>query len=300
MAGSASTSMLILIAVMVVPVLASALEVVTAHSPYRPVVGESGQFIELNGKPRVFDFGGDAPFVNPMTGVADFATINVWNPKAAQASVLSSAQILVDGIPGRVFKVGGYTALGYVSGDGLVEGALRTQLNSFPFSARRYYVWELTFRLGGRGLTAPWAFTDRGVAPATIWQLKTTNLPPSLVMAVDTDPSDNSKVALNFDIRLDPARPAVRIADIGGLDPSADTQIRIEAFLDERPASSGDGFLRLWVNGRQLIDRRGPVLQLQATFPYHWSLAMYLYNCAAPLHLDRFVYWRTARMLSEN
>lgn len=277
-----------------------ALEVYRAIPPYSPNVAGVPYAVDLAGKARSFDFGGSAPFLNAVTGVADFATINVWSQEFNQAQVLSGSKIPANGVPGRVFKKDGYTAIGYLKGDGIVEGKLRTQLNSFPISARKYYVWELIFRLGGASLFSPWVFTNRGVAPATLWQLKAEGLPPALVLAVDTDPNNAERVSINFDARLDPLKPAVRLADVSGINPSIDTDIRIEAFLDERPALQGSGYLRVWVNGILIIDRWGPVLQDQAQFPYHWSLAMYLYNNTQPLTMDRFVYWKKARMLVDN
>lgn len=265
---------------------------------YGPGVGGVTYLVDLGNKARAFDFGGNTPFINPASGVADIATINVWDSRAKQAMTLRSYQINPAGVPARVFKTGAYTAVGYVRGDGIVEGKLRTMINSFPIPARRHFVWDLSFRLGGGNLAAPWVFTPKGVAPATLWQLKTSGLPPALVMAVDSDPSDDRRLLLNFDARLDPAKPAIRLGDVAGIDPAADTSVRIEAFLDERPVSAGGkGFLRISVNDRLIVDRWGPVLQTVASWPYHWSLAMYLYANTAPLDFDRFSYWRRARLL---
>lgn len=279
--------------------LADGKTVFVANPPYSPQIGESSQFIELDGKSRVFDFGGDRPFVNSSTGSADFATINTWNSAAKQAEVIRSNSVPPEGVSGRVFKTGGYTAIGYIRGDGIVEGKLRTQINSFPIPARRRFVWDLSFRVGGAHLGSPWEFTPIGSAPATIWQLKTVGLPPALVMAIDTDPNDSTKLALSFDSRLDPKAPAIRLGDIGGLSPSTEIEVSIDAFLDERSiVNGGKGYLRISVNKTLVVDRWGPVLQPVATFPYHWSVGMYLYSNTSPLPIDRFVYWKSARLFS--
>lgn len=270
-----------------------------AIPPYNPALGNSTVFVDLAGKVRNFDFGGRAPFVNPATSVSDLATINVWDAVNNRATVLTSNQIASSGVPGRVFKTGGYTAIGYVHGDGIVEGKLRTQLNSYPIPARRRYIWELTVRFGGASLFSTWVPSARGVAPATIWQLKSEGLPPALVMAFDTDPADPEKLALSFDSRLDPARSATNLGNFGGLEPLKDINVTIDVFLDERSiAQGGKGYLRVSVNGALVVDRWGPVLQAAATFPYHWSLGMYLFSNTAPLPFDRFGFWKNARLIT--
>lgn len=270
-----------------------------ATPPYNPVIGNSTVYVDLAGKPRSFDFGGLAPLVNPATGVSDIATINVWDPVSNRATVLTSNQIGPAGIAGRVFKTGGYTAIGYVHGDGIVEGKLRTQVNSYPIPARRRFVWELTVRFGGASLFSAWVPSERGLAPATIWQLKSEGLPPALVMAFDTDPADAGKLAISFDSRLDPAKPAINLGSFGGLEPLKDINVSIDAFLDERSITQGGkGYLRVSVNGVLVVDRWGPVLQAVATSSYHWSLGMYLFSNSVPLPFDRFGFWKSARLIT--
>lgn len=270
-----------------------------AKPPYNPVLGESTVPVDLAGKERNFDFGGLAPMVNPATGVSDLATINVWDSAARRATVLTSSQISSAGVGGRVFKTGGYTAIGYVHGDGVVEGRLRTQVNSYPIPARRRFVWDLTVRFGGASLFSAWVASPRGFAPATIWQLKSEGLPPALVMAFDTDPADPEKLAISFDSRLDPSKPAINLGSIGGLAPRTDINVTIDAFLDERSiAQGGKGYLRVSVNGALVVDRWGPVLQAVASSPYHWSLGMYLFSNSDPLPFDRFGFWKKARLIT--
>ena len=273
--------------------------VFVATVPYKPTIANAAVPIDLGDKARSFDFGGDVPFINPKTGVVDLATINVWDVLNSRASVLTSSQIGAGGVAGRVFKTDGYTAIGYVHGDGIVEGKLRTQANSYPIPARRRFMWDLVFRLGGATLASPWTFAARNVAPATLWQLKTEGLPPALVMAFDTDPDDSGMLTLSFDQRLDPAQHATNLVRVGRLAPLTDIIVRIEAFLDERTvAQNGKGFLRIAVNDKLVFDRWGQNLQQVATRPYHWSLGMYLFSNTEPLPFDRFVYWKNARQLT--
>lgn len=269
--------------------------------PYRAVLADTAQAVDLAGMARTHDFGGAVPLVDPVTGVAHFATLNVWDAAKKMPVVLTSERVPPQGVAGRVFKTGGYTALGYARGDGPVEGRLRTQLNSFPISARRHYVWDLAFRFGGASLASPWVMLPRGQSPATIWQLKSEGLPPSLVMAFDTDPADPQKLALSFDRRLEPSRPANNLGSLGGLSPQSEIQVRIDAYLDERPVfQSGQGFLRISVNGVLVVDVWGPTLQAAAVKPYQWSIGMYLFANETPLPHDRFVFWKIARLLAQD
>jgi hypothetical protein len=274
-------------------------EVFTANPPYSPSVADVAYHVDLAGSMRRFELAGNSPFINQLTGVTDFATINVWDPEGNKAVVITSNKVNANGVRDRIFKKNEYTAIGYVKGDGVVEGKLRAQINSFPIPSRQRFLWDLNFRLGEANLGSPWTFTEPGLAPATLWQLKTVDLPPSVVMAVDTDVKDNTKLMLNFDLRLNPYKPAVRLGDVSGINPSSDIIVQIDSYLDERPLSEGGrGFLKIMVNGRSIIDWLGPVLQKSASRPYNWSFGMYLYSNVLPLDFDRFSYWKRANMLS--
>lgn len=270
-----------------------------ATPPYYPSVSGRSNYFDLANISRTFDFGGDEQFFNSRTGAPDFATVNAWDAVQDRAMVITSNRFAREGVPGRVFKTSDYTAIGYVKGDGVVEGTLRTQLNSFPISTRKPVIWKLKFRLGGNSLEMPWFITPHGFAPATLWQLKTVGLPPALVMAVDTDPTDSAKLKFVFDIRISPDKPASRLGDISGIHPARENYVRIESFLDDRPFSQGGmGFLRIFFNDQLIVVHRGPNVQAAAIDPYHWSLAMYLYANTAPLPFDRFVFWKQAKMIS--
>lgn len=273
-------------------------EVFVAEPPYWATVGNGESYVDLDGKARRHEFGGDLPFVRAQTGVSDIATINLWNATMNRAEVIASYWIGSDGAGGRVFKVPGEWAVGCLAGDRAVEGALRTQVNTFSIPARRRFVWDLSVRFGGAYASERWTFTPRGQSPATIWQLKTKGLPPPFVMVVDTDPQDSTRLMLHFDTRIQPAAVAQRVGEAGGLQPETPTEVLIDGYLDERAGNAGGkGYFRVWVNGRQVVNWMGPTLQVEASEPYSWSFGMYLYRDVQPLTFSRFSYWRRARLI---
>jgi hypothetical protein len=273
-------------------------ELFVARPPYAPEIAGVGYPVDLAHRPRSFDFGGDVPFINPATRVSDIATINLWNDAVGGAEVLNSNAIGRDGAGSRVFRRDGYTAIGCSAGDGLVEGALRTQINSYPIPARRRFVWDLSVRFAGLPFSENWVATPTGMSPATVWQLKSPGLPPAMVMVVDTDPQDSTRLTLHFDVRPNHQWPAYRIGTVTGLVASSDIDVFIDGYLDERlPASGGRGYWRVLVNGAQVLNVPGPTLQLAATRPYTWSIGMYLYRNKTPVNFSRFAYWRRARLI---
>ena len=87
--------------------------------------------------------------------------------------------------------------------------------------------------------------------------------------------------------------------EIDELTKAYDGTVVVDAVLDERRVSQGGaGYLKVTVNGKTIINRTGPILQVEATQPYTWSLAMYLYDNKTPLPFSRFGYWKRARMLT--
>ncbi|QXP89429.1 hypothetical protein [Methylococcus capsulatus] len=275
--------------------------VFVAKEPYDIIVGNQVQHISLSGKSFTFDFGGSVPFVNPSIGIADFDTINYWDSAAGKAKVINGWTITDAGIPGRVFKTNGYTAIGYKAGDGVVEGALRTQLNSYYVPSRRRFVWDLCVRFGGADLTKPWTFMPRDSHPGLIWQIKPDGSPPSIGMVVDTDPTNSQRLAIHIDGSIGPELKHDRLGMITGLLPQQDINIVIDAYLDDRPiASGGQGYFKAWINGTLVANAVGATLVPNASSPHYWSMAMYLYNDTTPLQFDYFGYWKRARMIVPN
>ena len=268
-----------------------------AYAPYKATLGNTQVPVDLGASKITHDFGGSVPFYNAEIGRSDIATINVWNPQTQSAQNVMGHSLSNEGVKDRVFKDGDFTAIGVVAGDGIVEDKLRTQVNAFQFSTRKHYEWQLQFRLGGRRLGQPWHMAPAGESPATIWQVKTHGIGPSLLMAVDTDSNNPGKVQLSFDERIDPSQGGQRITQIGNLDPNAEQDVRIETYLDERTAAQGGrGFLKITVNGKVLFDQPMVTAQAAATNPYNWSVGMYLFSNTRPLSYDRFIYFRNARM----
>ncbi|WP_426122051.1 hypothetical protein ACPUBP_01585 [Methylococcus capsulatus] len=275
--------------------------VFVASDPYDIIVGSQTQRIDLSGKPRTFDFGGSVPFVNPTIGIADFDTINYWDAAAGQAKVINGWTVTDAGIPGRVFKIDGYTAVGYKAGDGVVEGALRSQMNSYYVPSRQRFVWDLCVRFGGSDLTKPWTFMPRDSHPGLIWQIKPDDFPPSIGMVVDTDPANSQRLAIHIDGSIGPELKHERLGIITGLLPQQDINIVIDAYLDDRPiAKGGQGYFKAWINGTLVANAVGATLVPNASSPHYWSMAMYLYNDTAPLQFDYFGYWKRARMIVPN
>lgn len=290
-------NMLLLLSVALCSAWLHAADVFVARHPYRPAFRGNLSLVDLAERNRYFDFSGDVPFVNSDTGVSDIATINYWNVDLSRQAVLTSGQISNQGVHGRVFKAHGYTSIGYVSGDGVVEGTLRTQLNSFPIPERRNFRWDLVVRFGGETLEEPWHVTPRGVSPATVWQLKSHGQPPSLVMVVDADPSDSTKLMLHFDHRSDAVSKATRLGQIGGLLIGKDIDIVIDCFLDERDLPTGEGYFRVQVDGNPVVDYSGSTVLRDAQTPPAWSIGMYLYKDKKPISFSRFGHWKKARLL---
>lgn len=279
--------------------------VFVAREPYSVNVGGTPQTVDLYGYPRTFDFGGQIPnflnATNPESGQFDFATINVWDAVNGKEMVVTNhnGKMGPTGVPGRVFKIDGYTAVGYKAGDGVVQGTLRTQVNTFAVPSRRRLVWDFVVRFGGADLSKPWTFSPRDHHPATIWQLKSDSVSyPALLIVLDTDPNNSQKLAFDFSERTDPNGRGSLLGRATGLAPQQDIAIVIDAFLDERSNSSGgQGYVKVWVNNLKVVDVARPTLTAQATTPHHWKFGMYLYNDTSPLSFDRFGFWKKVRMI---
>ncbi|MCP9761116.1 hypothetical protein EGI20_17955, partial [Aquitalea sp. S1-19] len=219
-------------------------------------------------------------------------------PVNKRAQVVQGWQLKDDGVKDRVFKQKGYTAIGIIAGDGIVEEKLRTQVNAFPISTRKHLAWELKFRMGGRNLSTPWHKAPVGESSATVWQLKTPGYGPTLLMGVDSDAQDKNKLEISFDARVNPQLGGQRLGQLAGIDPDGENHVRIEAFLDEREASQGGkGILKITVNGKVIVDKKGPNVQAGATQPYNWSAGMYLWRNTVALPYDRFIYFKTLRLI---
>lgn len=266
--------------------------------PYVVTVAGIEQTIPLSGASRAFEFGGTVPFVDPETGIAEIEAVHVWDTNQGSGTYLSNSQITVDGVPGRLFKSEGYTAVGYKAGDGLVGGMLGTQIDTLPISSRTKFLWELTVRFAGAALDQPWEFSPPGLHPATIWQLAAAGASPSLSIVVDTDPADSASLALHFNANTDSNLGTEELGTVAGLQPQQDIDVVIAAYIDERNANDGgQGHIRIWVNGLLVVDDHRPTLAAYETQPPSWSFGMMLTDESAPLELDRFSYWKQARML---
>ena len=269
-----------------------------AYAPYAPTVGTTNVSVDLGAHKNTHDFSGNIPFFNPEIGRSDIATINVWNSSTGSAEHVMGHSLTNAGVSGRVFKQDGYTAIGVKAGDGIVEEKLRTQVNAFPIPTRKHFEWQMKFKFGGRTASTPWHMAPVSESPATIWQFKTYGFGPPLLMAADTDPDNAGKLRLSFAERVNPNLGGNNIALFPGVDPSQEQDVRIEAYLDERtPAQGGRGFFKITVNGKVIFNKQMQTTQTGATSPYNWSIGMYLFANTNPLPYDRFIYFKTARLV---
>ncbi len=270
-----------------------------AQAPYAPTIGNTKVGVDIGASHITYDFSGHLPFYNTAINRSDIHTVNTWNPATNSSQVVQGHSLTNSGIAGRLFRQDGYMGIGVIAGDGIVEEKLRTQVNAFPIPTRRHFLWELKFKVGGRTLGSPWRMAPAGESPATIWQLKTPSYGPTLLMGLDTDPKNPSKLFISFDSRVNPTQGGVSIGGLGNIDPAGENDVKIEAFLDEREASQGGkGFLKITVNGIEVVNKNGPVVQAGANYPYNWSMGMYLWKNTQPLSYDRFIYYKTARLIN--
>lgn len=277
------------------------LHVFVAESPYSILVDGRQMTVSLDSHPRYFDFGGEKPFVNPLTGVADMATFNAWNlgRDGRPVSVLAGTQITNAGVPGRIFKDQGRTVLAYVAGDQPVAGKCRSQLSSYPVPSRRRFLFDLSFQLGERAAGREWRMTPPRESPVVLWQLKAPDVIPSMAIGADTDPDDPGRLLLFFSRKGGSSLDVTKVGKSVSVVPNQPLRLLMDVFLDDREVSAGgSGYWRVWANGTLVVDLVGPTLSALAREPHQWFMALYLYNSPQPLPFSRTVFWGQARMLS--
>lgn len=277
-----------------------------AVPPYSvPVLGKSkpvGLWSRTKGREvaRTFDYGGDAPFVNPTTGVSDFGALQAWDGQKGMAVTLAGDAITNAGFRGRIEKRNGSTMVRYVAGDGVVAGKCRAQIVSYAIPTRTLVRWELLVAFGADNKEDYWPLTPPGQSPVLFWQVKAADLlgNPSLAAIVDTDPNDPSNsLTIFFSIKGGKTTNSPkRIGQVYGIPRNTQIPIVIEAFLDEREAAEGGlGRQRAWVNNALVVDSVGPNLQWGRSV-YIWYMNVYLYNEAAPVPYSRSSFWKAAKM----
>lgn len=278
---------------------ASSTRAFTAFEPYSINVMGIDTPVALYRAPRSHDFGGDIPFVNPVTGVADAGTIQAWDPLLNASRNLVGKDMSNAGFPGRVEKRNGLTMVRYNAGDGVTAGTCRTQLNSYPIPPRTQVRWELDVAFGADDIENQWILTPPMASRVLFWQVKST-VPgnPSMQAVVDTDPTNPLKLlAITFFLKGGKSTNFHQVAKVHGIQRNTPVPIVIEAFLDERTAADGGkGRMKVWVNGSAVGDAFGPTMTWGVGL-HQWSMAMYLYDEPRPYRYTRASFWKTARMM---
>ncbi|MDO8604790.1 MAG: hypothetical protein Q7K40_05365 [bacterium] len=257
----------------------------------------------LWGSPRAYDFSGNVPFVNPLTGKADPAQFQYWDTALGVSVNLNGDMMTNMGAPGKVDKqknINGddLTMVRYNEGDGITAGKCRTQVTSYAIPPRTHVRWDLNVAFGAEDPQNIWTLTPTGTSPVLFWQVKSPSQGnPPLAAIVDTDSQDPTKLMIFFSLRVGTATSPQRIAEVHGLSRNTLIPIVIEAFLDERATvDGGKGALRISVNNVVIKEMTGPTLAL-GTGTHNWSMDMYLYNEPLPYKYTRASFWKTARML---
>ena len=304
---------------------ASPVKAFIASEPYILNIMGVKKTISLYGAPRLYDFSGDVPFVNPRTGKANPFMLQAWNSKFANSFVpplsgaydLENSQITDSGFPECIEKktIQGKrtTMVRYNGGTGITEGRARSQLNSFPVPPRTRVRWDFEVIFGNPDGKNDWALTPTthwvensagewviapGGSPVIIWQLSAWKNPgiASMNMEVDTDADNASKLMLRFTKKGARERKATDLAAVHGIDRYTPVAVAIEAFLDERETRAGGrGAMQIWVNNQFIAEHTGPTLT-EGPGEHTWQLNAYLYNEPEPYMNTRAVFWRTAKM----
>jgi hypothetical protein len=286
----------------------------SSSKPFIAIPGDqlfiNGGFPPLNvlGKIRSYDFGGDIPFLNVYTGAPDPYILQGWNKETGSVANLDYNTIKKEGLVGHIEKQGDRLMVQTEQGDGMLGSSGKTFLISYPVPPRTHIRWEMDVAFGDAN--KEWELLIPGTQPVNFWELKS----PALIKAafsvnVDTDVSDPQKLSLTF-LRAIPVfvngvdkSTVAEILVVHNIDRHASVPIIIEAFLDERTTAEGKGRLRFTVNGVQYNDSFLPTL-----VPYKEGIGdqnnvhtiqigAYTYNeKSAPVSHTRATFWKTARL----
>jgi hypothetical protein len=190
------------------------------------------------------------------------------------------------------------TMIRYNAFDGLTEGHPRSQLVSYDIPPRTRVRWNFEVAFGNADGTNDWELTTTKASPVLFWQLKNTSQTnPPLLLAVDTDSNDSTKLMITVSQRIGTAQYPTQIGNImHGIPRHTMIPIVIDAFLDERAnVNGGKGFLQISVNNVQIVDQIGPNLGTGSS-PHNFDMAVYLFAEQNPFAHTRATFWKTAKM----
>jgi hypothetical protein len=287
----------------------SKLKVFTAKPPFsvttkagtkRVVLGIYGSKDDVA---RSHDF--VAPLINPTTGRTNVLTLQttaVVNrvptfTNISDTSVPSAATADTNGRFG--LDAHGHLRVAYLANDPPSSEKLRTQVNSWPVPTRQPLTWDLSFRLAGTGTGESWPVTKFTTSPVLIWQLKSDPGFPPMGIMVDVDPERPTQaVQLTFFQRLSNVSAYSRRWVVGGVDPKVFNDLIVQAIPDDRETHEGGvGTLKVWLNGKLLINNTGRNLIAGLPDLNRWCFGLYLTAESTPSPISRYSTWRRARML---
>lgn len=258
---------------------------------------------QMQGEVRTYAFDGSRPFINPGTGKPDVAYLDF------DGRGLSDDQITNGGSNtahiSKVFDpVGGQPVTRVqVFPEDRQRFGYRTQLNAYAIEPYRHYVYELEFKLDPE-----WNF-EMPEGAGVLWQVKGHAKPYQTGHAV------MSLGVVGHELRFTVLYPAAarrarqwpspvawgrddyaRVAfPVRPIDAGRYHRVRIAFYPDDRPRRfGGNGYARLWLDGRPWIRYAGPTLHPDQLGPHRVDFGWYQW--AGRPQSVRTVYFRTAHL----
>ncbi|UTY56743.1 hypothetical protein [Massilia sp. erpn] len=282
---------------------ASATQAFVAHRPYKILAG--GVMTEVNlleTATRSFDFSGNVPFVDPLTGASGPKLLQTSDPVTKKVVEFYGPNLLNQGAPGRLEKINGELITRSAVGDGLVGTAVRSHVISYALPPRTHVRWEMELAFGRDNGIDNWVHPEND--PVVFWQLKSTlNGTPSLSASVEADPAFPGKLRLAFFRRQAGVTNATLYGLVQNIDPHTFYTLSIDAFLDERAAADGGhGRVRVnFNNNAQIFDVSGVHTLWAGNGEHIAHFGVYAFNNnssnSSSATRTRTIFWRTARAL---
>jgi len=300
-------------------------------SPSNFVVKIENNNLTVNngGFERIYDFGGDTPFVNPANGKNNPAALQCFDTVLGTDSTAYNGQLeptIVDwyttsitnaGVPGKIDKTTynnePVTRIGYVSGNGITYGTCRTKLAGPTLPPRTKMRLEIAIAFGKPDGTNDWELTkptvwvegppgtwtvDALCCPVLFFEMKSpSNGQGPFDLSVDTSTEDATKLCITAGMKVNGATSKSEVMRVNGIERHKMNNIIVEMFLDERlPAAGGVGQTKIWINGKLTLDRIGATL-VPGSGEHGSVFTTYIWSKTAPCPFTRMTYWKTARIL---
>ncbi|AKU11733.1 hypothetical protein AzCIB_1838 [Azoarcus sp. CIB] len=259
--------------------------------PYRALIAGGNAIADFN-------FSADRRIINPLTGVADIATI------MADGIVISGKSIGENLLPPQVTRlpddrIESLQAIRVDLGptDRQTASSWRTQLAGYPIEPYRQYAWLMAFRFDDG-----WDFDAVG-EEGLLWQLKGRPKPDQYgnpVIAFSLY-GDQLRCVISFPRSASSQHWGERVVwgkdgyDRPALPPYTVKRgqynvLGIDFFADDRPENlGGKGYLRAWINGQLWFEYEGPTLHPDQAGPHQPLWGWYQWG-GAPRR-SRTVWW---------